>query len=171
MSVTYPFARLLAAMLLGALPAAVHAATPPVETPARAIILHPLKILKLDDMDFGSVIVTTAGTIILNPVTSAVTATGGVVPVSGSPHPARFVGAASGNSVVNIKIPKQPVTLTRLTGTEAMRLRNFTLDSADKRTIARSQSFVFKVGGTVDVGANQVEGTYVGTFNVIVQYP
>ena len=79
-----------------------------------------LTVLKIDDLDFGSVIVTGAGTILLNPVTGAVTATGGVIPVAGSPHAARFVGAASGNSVVNIKLPKQPVTLTRVSGTETM---------------------------------------------------
>ena len=31
---------------------------------------------------------------------------------------------------------------------------------------AAQQPFVFKVGGTLNVGANQAEGTYVGTFTV-----
>lgn len=171
MSAYITLPRLLAAALFGALPAQAYAATPPVETSARTIVLHPLRILKIDDLDFGSVIVTTAGTVVLNPVTGLVTATGGVIPVAGAPHAAHFVGAASGNSVVNIRIPKQPVRLTRITGTETMTLTNFTLDSPDKRTMARSGSFEFKVGGTVNVAAGQRDGTYVGTFTVTVQYP
>jgi len=163
--------RLFAAALLAAAPAQLHAATPPVESTATTIILHPLTVLKIADLDFGSVIVTTAGTIVLDPVTGAVTTTGGVLAVAGSPHAAHFVGAASGSSVVNIKLPKQPVTLTRIAGTETITLTKLTLDSPDKRTMAQAGSFEFKVGGTVNLGANQVEGNYLGTFTVTVQYP
>ncbi len=163
--------RLFAAALLGAAPAQLHAATPPVESTATTIILRPLTVLKIADLDFGAVIVTTAGTIVLDPVTDAVATTGGVIPVAGTPHAAHFAGAASGNAVVNIKLPKQPVTLTRVGGTQTMTLTKLVLDSPDKRTMAGSTSFEFKVGGTVNVGANQAEGNYLGTFTVTVQYP
>lgn len=163
--------RLLAAALLGAAPVQLHAATPPVESTARTIILRPLTIQKIEDLDFGTITVTTAGTIVLDPLAGTVATTGGVIGVAGSPHAAHFVGAASGNSVVNIKIPKQPVTLTRLGGTQTMTLTRLTLDSPDKRTMAGSTSFEFKVGGTVNVGASQADGNYLGTFTVTVQYP
>ncbi|HYI42184.1 MAG TPA: DUF4402 domain-containing protein [Sphingomicrobium sp.] len=163
--------RLLGAALLCAVPTQLHAQSAPVESSASTIILRPATVLKVDDLDFGAVVVTGAGTLVLDPVTGVMTATGGVTPVSGTPQPARFVGAASGNSVVNIKIPKQPVTLTRLLGTETIPLTNLTLDSPDKRTMARRESFEFKVGGTVSLAAAQAEGTYVGTFTVTVQYP
>lgn len=114
---------------------------------------------------------TTAGTVILDPVSETVSTTGGVLAVAGSPHAAHFVGAASRNTVVIIRVPRQPVTLTRVGGTETVRLSNFTLDSPDKRTMANSTSFEFKVGGTVSVGANQADGDYVGSFTVTVQYP
>ena len=163
--------RVLAAALLGAASSQAYAqATPSVST-ARTLILHPATVVKVEDLDFGSVVVTADGTIVLDPVTNAVSVTGGVVPVSGSPHAALFVGAASGGAVVNIKLPKQPVTLTRVSGTETLMLSNFTLDSPDKRTMARTESFEFRVGGTVNIPANPVDGTYVGTFTVSVQYP
>lgn len=173
MSARFTLPRLLAAALLSAAPALAHAQTAagPVESAASTIILRPVTVLKIDDLDFGAVVVAGAGTIVLDPVTGLVSATGGVVPVSGTPHAAHFVGAASGNSVVNIKIPKQPVTLTRISGTETMTLTSLTLDSPDKRTMARSESFEFKVGGTVNIAAGQAEGTYAGTFTVLVQYP
>lgn len=172
MSDRFIICRMAAAALLGAGSASVHAApTPPVETTARTVLLHPATVLKLDDLDFGSVVATSAGTIVLDPVSGAVSATGGVLPVAGTPHAAHFVGAASRNTVVIIKIPKQPVTLTRVAGTETMTLTAMTLDSPDKRTMANSTSFEFKVGGTANIAAGQAEGMYVGTFTVTVQYP
>ena len=172
MSADLTLLRLLAAALLGAAPAQAFAqATPPVDTSAQTIVLRPVTVLKVADLDFGSVLVTTGGTLILDPLDGTVSSTGGVVPVSGSPHAAHFVGAASGSSVVNIKLPKQPVTLTRVSGTETITLSKFTLDSPDKRTMAKTGSFEFRVGGTATIPANPVDGIYSGTFTVTVQYP
>jgi hypothetical protein len=52
-----------------------------------------------------------------------------------------------------------------------MTVSNFTLEGLDKRQAARNVSFDFRVGGTLNVNANQREGVYVGTFEVSVQYP
>jgi hypothetical protein len=52
-----------------------------------------------------------------------------------------------------------------------MTLSNFTLQGQSKRTIAAASSFTFRVGGTLNVNANQAQGTYIGTFTVTVQYP
>jgi Domain of unknown function (DUF4402) len=37
--------------------------------------------------------------------------------------------------------------------------------------LAKLESFTFRVGATLNVAAGQAEGTYVGTFDVTVQYP
>jgi hypothetical protein len=97
--------------------------------------------------------------------------TGGVLAMTSTRHAALFAGAASGGAVVNIKLPRNPITLTRIGGTETMTLSNFTLDGPAKRVMAKSGSFQFRVGGTVTVAANQAEGDYVGTFVVTAQYP
>ena len=139
---------------------------------ATSAILHPLEILKREDLDFGYVRAgTTAGTVVIDPDTGAISSTGGVLLLGGSPHPALFTGAAKSNSVVNIKIPKQPITLTRVSGTETMTVSKFTLEGLDKRQAAKNVSFDFRVGGTLNVNPNQVEGVYVGTFEVSIQYP
>ena len=96
---------------------------------------------------------------------------GGALLLGGTPHSALFTGAAGTSSVVNIKIPKQPITLTRIGGTETMSVSKFTLQGLDKRFVAKQVAFDFRVGATLSVGANQVEGTYTGTFDVTVQYP
>jgi hypothetical protein len=95
-----------------------------------------------------------------------------VATVGGTPHCAQFLGAAQSNSVVNLKVPKQPVTLTRVGGTETMTATNFTLQGGlSKKVLAKLESFTFRVGATLNVAAGQVEGTYLGTFDVTVQYP
>lgn len=170
MSTRHNLLRLAAAALLSALPAPLHAAGP-VETSASTIILRPLTVVKLADMDFGWIGVSAAGTITLDPANGTVSTTGGVFPMGGTPRAAWFAGASSGNAVVNIKLPKQAITLTRQSGTETLTLTNLTLDGPEKRTMARASSFEFKVGGRLNVAAGQADGTYLGTFTVTVQYP
>jgi hypothetical protein len=148
-----------------------RASAPATQSTSNAIVIHPVTVTKLKDMDFGSVAVTTAGTAVLEPNADAYSTSGGVSPVGGTPHCAEFVGAARSSSVVNIKVPKQPSTLTRVGGTETMIANNFTLQGQSKRTLAKADSFTFRVGATLNVSAGQVEGTYVGTFDVTVQYP
>lgn len=163
--------RIAAAALFVSAPAALPAATPPTESLGKAILLRPLTLLKVEDMEFGGLTVTAGGTAVMNPATNTMTTTGGVIAMSGTRHAALFAGAASGGAVVNIKIPKNPINLTRVGGTETMTLSNFTMDGPTKRTMAKSGSFQFRVGGTLTVAANQVPGDYVGTFDVTAQYP
>ena len=165
--------RLLALTILLA-PAAGQTAPKAAPTPAQATgtLLFPLEIVKNRDLDFGNVGTTAAaGTVVINPETDTISSTGGASLLGGTPHAAQFTGAAKGNNVVIIRIPKQPVTLTRVGGTQTMIADNFTLQGLDKRAVAARVAFDFKVGATLNVNANQAEGTYVGTFDVTVQYP
>ena len=161
---------LAGAALIGASPAA---AVPSVsDSGADAIILKPLTLLKTEDMDFGWLLASgAAGTAVLDPVTGAVTATGGVTAVNGPTTAAAFVGAGTRRAPVIIRIPNNPITLTRSGGTETMTVSTWTLDGASTRLINAFEAFEFQVGGTLNVGANQMPGTYVGTFSVEVQYP
>jgi len=165
--------RLLALTILLA-PAAGQTAPKAAPTPAQATgtLLFPLEIVKNRDLDFGNVGTTAAaGTVVINPETDTISSTGGASLLGGTPHAAQFTGAAKGNNVVIIRIPKQPVTLTRVGGTQTMIADNFPLQGLDKRAVAARVAFDFKVGATLNVNANQAEGTYVGTFDVSIQYP
>lgn len=162
----------VAALALFAPATMAAAVTPLTEATSNASIILPLTVTKLQDMDFGFLAMTTAGTAVLDPDSDMLSVTGGATPVGGAPHCAQFVGAAQSNSVVNIKVPKQPVTLTRVGGTETMTASNFTLQGGlSKRDLAKADSFTFRVGATLNIAAGQVEGTYAGTFDVTVQYP
>lgn len=161
----------MTALALCAPAAIVHAVTPITPATASAAVIHPLTVTKLKDMDFGDLAAITSGTAVLEPNADAFSTTGGATAVGGSPHCAEFLGSAQSNAVVNIQVPKQPITLTRVGGTETMTVSNFTLQGLSKRAIAKATSFTFRVGGTLNVPAAPVEGTYVGTFSVTVQYP
>lgn len=138
---------------------------------AKVTLIYPLTVLKANDMDFGYLSSTTAGTAVLDPNTNTLSTTGGVTAMGGSPTAAEFTGAAQSSAVVNIKVPNQPITLTRVGGTETMTVDNWTLQGQSKRSIARMTSFTFRVGGTLNVNAAQAEGFYTGTFDITVQYP
>jgi hypothetical protein len=153
-------------------PAAFAAPVGPPASPAgQAALLRPLTLTKLNDMDFGSLGVIAAGTAVINPVTDTMTTTGGVLRLGGTPRAATFRGVAQGNAVVNIRIPNGGVNLTRVGGTQTILLNAFTLDGQSKRTMAQAGVFDFKVGATLRPAAGQMEGLYIGTFDVTIQYP
>jgi len=152
-----------------AIAAPVAAATP---ATANALLAHPVSIVKTSDLDFGLMASAAAGTAVIDPNANSIATTGGVTLMGSQWSAASFVGAAGGAAVVVlIKLPNQPVTLTRQGGTETMTVANLTLQGQNKRALAALQSFTFRVGGTLNVAANQAEGLYTGTFNVDIQYP
>jgi len=152
---------------------AVSAAPVAAPTPATGhlAIFHPVAVRKLQDLEFAYLSVTTAGTAVINPTTDVMTTTGGVLHVSGTPYSALFEAVSPKKGIVIIRIPKTPITLTRVGGTETMTVSNWTLSGNSNRTVVSQEPFSFSVGGTLFVNANQVEGDYVGTFDVEIQYP
>jgi len=138
---------------------------------AEIVLVRPLTLVRTADMDFATLGATTGGSATINPLTSAMTVTGGLFHLGGTPSPARYAGAASKQTVVNIRIPKTAVLIRRVGGTETLSVSNFTLDGQDKKVLAQQQSFTFAVGATITVPAGTVEGVYTGEIDVTVQYP
>lgn len=137
----------------------------------QATLLKSLSLVKIADLDFGELVVTGAGTAVIDPVSATMATTGPVIMVGPAAHPATFTATGSKNSVVNIKIPTAAVTLTRLGGGGTMTVSNWTLDGKTNRKIPLNSAFSFNVGGTLNIGSGQPDGTYSGTFTVTVQYP
>jgi hypothetical protein len=160
---------LLALSLSSAAAAAPVRASPKAQ--GQVTLVNPLTLQRVNDMDFAWLGVTTGGTATIDPLTGVMTTSGGLIPVGGTPSPARYAGAATKNTVVNIRVPKQPVLITRVGGTETLSVSNFTLDGQDKRTLAQSGSFIFAVGAQVTVPAGTVDGLYTGEIDVTIQYP
>ena len=164
-------------LIAGALAAAV--ATPASAAPVaanssgKALILLPLKITKIDDLDFGTMIAPPSpGTVTLNAATSNRTYTGGVVGVASDPgHRAYFGGAGTGNQqVILTLIP--PAQLTSTNG-DTIDVLALTLDNSGNpvRTIdATTRTFFVGVGGILSLAANQPDGDYSATFQLLANY-
>lgn len=151
--------------------AQAQAISPDRQSTATAVISRPATLRKLKELDFAYLSVTTAGSAIIDPDSDTMTTTGGVLHVGGTPFAALFEAVSPVRAVVIIRIPRQPITLTRVDGTETMTVSDWTMSGNSRRTLAEQEPFDFRVGGTLNVAAGQAEGTYVGTFEVTVQYP
>ena len=150
---------------------------------ASVVLVQPLSIVKSEDLDFGTIIPGTGGTVVLDPTATPTCTITGAVIRSGTCQPAEFVGAGSVNQRVRVRIPPN-ARMTVSNGAGAtMLINNMSLDGDPDLLVVRenprtfrfriqhpSGIFYFRVGGRLNVGANQAPGTYTGTFDVDIQY-
>jgi hypothetical protein len=159
----------LAATALTAVPAA--AATPATQADGKALILIPLTLTKIQDLDFGSAIPSAvSGVVTINASTSARTFAGGVTPVpSDAGFRAYFGGAGSPNQQV-IMTMNPPAQLDDGVG-DSITVLGLTFDGSAIRTIDPvTRAFFVGVGGTIQIAANQAPGVYTATFDVTANY-
>ena len=165
----------LAALGLSALGLPTLAQAAPVAATKKATatveIIEGAKVRKLNDLNFAWLTVTGAGTAVINPDTDVMTTTGGVLQAGGYAYSALFEAVSPVKAVVLIRIPRNPITLTRVGGTQTMTVSTWTMSGNSKRNTVAHEPFAFKVGGTLNVSANQAEGLYLGNFDVELQYP
>ncbi|MFM6853269.1 MAG: DUF4402 domain-containing protein [Sphingopyxis sp.] len=167
-------ALLAPAMLCAASPAAAQTQTGQL----KVAVLQPLSFIRVQDLDFGTMIAgTTAGVVRVQP-NGTRTTTGGVTLVGNDQQVARFSGYGSYNQVVLISVSANTI---QLTGPGApMTVSQFEIGSSPIAPLttaplafrigATSGLFTFPLGARLAVGANQVPGTYSGTFAVTLNY-
>lgn len=166
---------------LFALPGVAHAQSSTSNDTAVSLIA-PLTITKVSDLDFGDLVVTTAGTVVMTPTpTASCTTTGGVIH-NAECQPAVFGG--SGRLLQRVRIRRPNGRIITLTGPGAdMTVTNITFNGDPSLLHVQSNpnwerylilspdgSFVFRVAGTLNVNANQAPGVYSGTFDIRLDY-
>lgn len=158
-----------AVVALGAAPA--QAATPSANANGKALLLVPLSLVKVDDLDFGGIIASpVSGVVTLNATSGARSFAGGV---SGVPSDAGkrgyFAGAGTPNQQV-IVVVNAPTELVSAAN-DKIPVLALTLDGSAVRTVnATSRAFFVGVGGSLSVAANQPDGVYSATFDVTAYY-
>ena len=161
----------LLAALLAAMPAAAAPVAAPTQPPARALLLIPLTLTKVQDVHFGDIVpsTTTAGWVAINAVTGARTASAGLTLMpTDIGQRGQFAGAGTpGQQVIMALTP--PTELTNPAG-DTLAVLAMTLDGPTTRTIAADQTFFVGVGGTIFVAANQPEGLYSATYDLTADY-
>ncbi|WP_298471222.1 DUF4402 domain-containing protein [uncultured Erythrobacter sp.] len=149
---------------------------------ARAALIEPLTITKLADLDFGDIIGSSGGTIVLTPDALATcTASAGLVQTNQC-QPAVFGGSASFNQRVRIRRPVGN-TITLTGPGDDMTVTDITINGSPSLRRVRSNpnwerfridtldgTFIFRVGGTLNVNPNQGPGLYTGTFEIRIDY-
>lgn len=150
----------------------------------QAVLVTPLSLVKVRDMDFGRIGARpVAGTVVMDPV-SANCVAGGTLIHSGACVPAEFAGFGARLMLVRFQLPNS----VNLTGPgTTMVLDTLTLDGGselglpligggggplDIRRVINTLTGIFtiKVGGTLHVNPNQAPGSYSGTFTVDAIY-
>ena len=166
-----PFA--VSVWLLGVLfgPAAIQCDAATVTTIVTAQSVKPLTITKVQDFNLGTVMlgpgVWSNATIALSQ-TGVLTCTNANITCSGAVLAAEYDVQGSGQQTVQISAPN--VTLTNQSdSTQTLTL----LTNAPASIVLKNSGLPgtnFWIGGSVRLSSNTAPGTYVGTFNVTVDY-
>lgn len=157
-----------AATLFAATPALAETATGSAVTE----VVAPLSLSNTAPLSFGTLIPgASPGTATVS-ITGALSTSGGVTPGGGSVSAASFTGmTGAAPPVVKISPPPATVTLARVGGGASMTVTNLVVEGGTgARNVGKNKVFTFRVGGQLNIGANQLPGTYTGTFNITVDY-
>jgi hypothetical protein len=157
----------LAALTLGATPALAVPATQNATATAR--IIKPLSLTSVQNLDLGSITLLGSGS-----TTVGISAAGvfscpaGNVTCSGAPQVAVY--RVTGTNNQNVTVTAGDVLLRN----QANNLLTLTLDVDAPATVNLGNSgnagTNFPIGGAITVSGATVEGTYVGDFDVTVNY-
>lgn len=160
-----------AAMASAAVPAAAAPVAATTDATGRAVLLVPLTLTKIDDLDFGTMISqSSSGIVSLDATTSNRVFAGGVTGVaSAAGHRAYFGGAGSPSQQVIVTI-NAPATLDDGLG-NSITVLALTQDGSPIRSIDPvTRSFFVGIGGILMLNASQPDGLYSANFSVTAQY-
>lgn len=160
----------VAALTLTATPAL--AVNPDKNATATARIVKPLTLVWVDDLDLGTVILSGAGTWTGANVgisrAGVFSCTNANVTCSGATKHAQYKVTGTNNQTVTVNAPD--VVLTNQNDST----KTLLLDVDTPGTLMLGNSgaagYTFGLGGSIAVDYDTFDGTYVGTFNVTVNY-
>ena len=159
----------LAATLAVATPAVAQQASATAE--ARGVVLSPVTLTRVTDLDFGTVSTgPAAGTVSVNADTGIRSVTGGVTAVPSVFSRARFDGLAQDATTVQLTLVP-PTGGLLYSGANSIAVSGMGFDSAGTtRVVPAGGAFIAYVGGNFAIAANQPNGTYSALFQVTADY-
>ena len=150
---------------------------------ANATMITPINLVQTAgvNLNFGSVVGSVAGTVILLPAgTGAPTYSTGLLGYAGSgatPTAASFTVSGNKSASYNLTLPSTPLTLVGPSGSTAMTVTAMTTNLGSLTSgsltsnLGTTGSILFYIGGTLNVGASQAAGAYLSApFEVKVNY-
>jgi hypothetical protein len=162
----------LAASALSATPALAQQASATAE--ARGVVLQPLTLARIQDLDFGTVVGSAvAGTVSIDADTGARSVTGGVTGVPSFPGDrALFQGAGTAGQDVVLALNAPTLLISTSNPLDTITVNSMVLDAgnATTRTIGVTGIFQVGVGGDFAIAANQPAGLYTANFDLTADY-
>ena len=153
-------------------PAAAASVSATKSTSGRALLLLPLKLTKVADLNFGTVVTSNAyGTVSLDAGSGARTFAGGVTGNSTAGVPGYFGGSGSPGQMVVVVLT--PATTLKDGAGHSVTVVAMSLDNNGNplRTIdLKTKTFFVGVGGVLGINANTPDGTYSSTFQLTANY-
>lgn len=162
----------IAALLISTTPAAA-AINATASAEARGLVLQPLTLTKVSDLDFGTIIASAvAGSVSIDANTGARSSTGGITEVPTAPGGrAEFAGAGTTGQLVLLTLAAPTLLVSTSNATDTLSVSSLTLDSAgSSRTIGATQAFSVGVGGNFAIAASQANGLYTAQFDLTASY-
>jgi hypothetical protein len=166
-------------LLVAALAATTAVASPALAQQASAtataqgVVLQPLTLTKVSDLDFGTVSGSTvAGDVNVDPTSGVRTVGGGVTAVPSAFSRAQFQGLGQAGQTVQLTLTP-PTGNLLYSGANSVTVNSMSLDSASAGgtiTIGSGGNFTVYVGGDFSLSAGQPSGVYSGTFQLTAQY-
>ena len=146
-------------------------------TDAKAEVITPITLVKSGELDFGKIAIApgSTGTVVISSDGATRTATGNASTISTAfAFPTYTVGGAISLGYT-ITVPAISVTTTATgTGSKTMTIapssKSTSVGVGTAGTLSGTGADTFTVGGTLSMAADQVPGSYTGTFAVSVNY-
>lgn len=153
--------------------AAPAAAAPPLSADARAVLLKPLTLTRIRDLSFGTVIPNgIGGFVTINADTGARSASDNSMRLMSDEGVQAYFGGGGTPGQLVVLSTSAPANLVSTAG-DTISLLSLTIDQAGNplRVIDPvTKVFYVGVGGTIFIRADQEEGVYSATFDLIANY-
>ena len=153
--------------------AAAHAASAgaaSVNAQAKAQVIKPLVLASIQDLDMGAMLLAPgswSGAVVTLSRSGVLTCPANVT-CSGATQVARYNVSGTNNQTVIITSPN----VTLVSQADSSKTLTMTVDSPGSVVLTNSgpPGTNFSLGGSITLNSTTAEGTYVGTFNVSVDY-
>lgn len=137
---------------------------------SEVVIVTPLSLVNTSDLEFGALLSgPTAGTVVINPNNDARSVSGGVTAAGSGGQAAQFWTYGGPRQFIYVTRGPLPV-LARVGGGGSMNVSQLTLNGPVSRYLSGAGLLDLRVGGSLQVSANQAPGTYEGDFEITVTY-
>ena len=161
-------------MLAGFTSKVMAQATDTKSNDANAQILGAIALTAVNPLEFGGLVASTGGTVVMSTAGVRSVGSGAVTLISSTvtPTAASYTVTGTGLTSYAITIPTASFDVTNTTGAgaETMTVTAMDCSKGAVSAFAANGTDAFTVGGTLTVGSAQVPGVYTGTFDVTVAY-